>query len=121
MKTPLKTLATILSLALASVAQAGDLVVVSVVSPSVIVLGSKSTTAVTVHAEVKRSEVIADTVRLNGIRARSVFADSCGDLVAKFDIGLVKAIVEPPSATLTLTAELTSGGELTGTDTVPVR
>ncbi len=121
MKIGAQMLAGVASFVVAAVVIAADLTVVSVVSPSVLVLGSRTTSAVTVHAQIKRSEVLANSVRLNGIPATSVFADARGELVAKFDIGQIKALVTPPEATLTLTAERTDGSEITGTDVVPVR
>jgi len=48
-------------------------------------------------------------------------ADCRGELVAKFDEAAVKAIVEPPSATLTLTGMTIDGDEFSGSDTVKVR
>ena len=70
----------------------------------------------------KLSTVNAATVQLNGIPAKSVFADSRGELVAKFDIAAVKALAElSPELTLTLTADLKDGSEITGIDVVQVR
>ena len=111
----------IASLGLASVALASDPVDIYV-SPSVLVLQSKTASPITVHATVKLSTVNAATVQLNGIPAKSVFADSRGELVAKFDIAAVKALAElSPELTLTLTADLKDGSEITGIDVVQVR
>jgi hypothetical protein len=121
MKNRFAILLGVASIGLASVALASDPVDIYV-SPSVLVLDSRTTSPITVHAEVKLSEVNTDTVQLNGIPAAAVFADARGELVAKFDIFAVKALAqESPELTLTLTAELKDGSEICGIDIVPVR
>ncbi len=90
-----------------------------VVSPNTLILSSQGE-CVTVHAGIPYSTVDRSSVELNGIPARSTKPDSRGDLVAKFDIEDVKAMVTPPSATLTLTG-LADDGYFSGTETVTVR
>ena len=48
-------------------------------------------------------------------------ADSRGNLVAKFDIDAVKAIVEPGEATLTLTGAMLDGEPFAASDTISVK
>lgn len=121
MKTSGKWLAGLLSCVVVLAVWAQTVTVVSVVSPSVLVLASKSTVAVTVHAQVRLSLVQAGTVRLNGVAPYAVFADNRGELVAKFDLATIKAMVTPPEATLTLTAVMKDGSPLVGVDTITVR
>jgi hypothetical protein len=79
-----------------------------VVSPAMLVLKSKGPPAITLHANVPLPEVIPDSIRLIiqiqggyvAVPPVKVFADLCGDLVAKFDTAVVKDNVRPPSATL---------------------
>lgn len=92
------------------------------VSPNVLALTSRTTADLTVHADVKWALVDAASVTLNGLPALSVFADDCGDLVAKFDRDAVKALANgSPEITLTLTAVLMDGTEIVGSDTIRVR
>ncbi len=102
------------------------------VAPQVLVLGAVQAGQVTIHVEYPRAGVIADSVALtignHVIPAISVFADSTGELVARFSERAVKAVVGPPSATLTLTGKrtvLVEGNPVSetfiGTQTVPVR
>ena len=60
------------------------------VSPSTLVMGSQGVW-VTVHADVPYRVVDCASVTLNGIPVKAAFADNQGDLVAKFEIDLVKA------------------------------
>ena len=65
---------------------AEDPVVIDIqVSPNVINIQAP-VPSVTVHADIKLSLVaVKDGVTLNGVSASSIFADDCGNLVAKFD------------------------------------
>jgi len=90
------------------------------VSPATIVISSLGE-CLTIHTDIALSKVDRSSVTLNGLYPYAVFADARGQLVAKFDLDQVKAIVAPPSATMTLTGTTTDGTPLTGTDTVPVK
>ena len=95
--------------------------IVVAISPQTLLLGSEQGGSVVVHADIPYAEVDAATVALDGIAAASTKPDLCGNLVAYFDEAAVKAIVEPPSATLTLTGETQDGTPFAGSDTVQVR
>lgn len=92
------------------------------IAPQTLVLSSV-VPCVTVHTNLPISAVDDDaTVELGNedgdlIEATSTFADSRGNLVAKFTIEAVKEIVEPGSVTL----DLLVGGKLIGSDTITVR
>lgn len=93
------------------------------VSPSTINLAYEGT-VVTVHADIPYTGVVDASLHLNGVEVWYTKADSRGDLVAKFDVDAVKAIVSRPSAELTLSGVVeTAEGVLipfSGTDTVRV-
>ena len=61
------------------------------------------------------------TLELNGLAVAWTKADSRGNLVAKFDIDAVKAIVEPGEATLTLTGAMLDGEPFAASDTISVK
>ena len=87
------------------------------VSPQMIVLAK--VTAVTVHTNIPEASVADGTVTLNGVAPLDVWADDCGDLVARFavaDLGLV-----PGEVTLTLSGDYAAGGTFTATDLVRVK
>jgi hypothetical protein len=90
------------------------------ISPHALVFGSAGVW-VSVHAEIAYSSVARGTVELEGISARWTFPDSRGELVAKFDVDAVKAIVSPPSATLRLTGATVDGRSFSGSDTILVK
>lgn len=90
------------------------------VSPATIVISSFGE-CLTIHADIALSKVDRSSVTLNGLYPYAVFADSRGQLVAKFDVDQVKAIVAPPSATLTLAGLTTDGTPISGARTVPVK
>jgi len=104
---------------LATAVHGADATVPIVVSPSTINLQAAGEW-VTVHAEIDYSAVEGASVTLNGIPVQATFADSRGDLVAKFLVGDVRAIVEPGTAELTLSGTTRDGGTFSGTDTVKV-
>ncbi|MBN2445287.1 MAG: hypothetical protein JXO22_01075 [Phycisphaerae bacterium] len=84
------------------------------IAPQTLLLSQAQSGRVTVHTGVPfagQTDVV-----LEDIAAVSVYSDDCGYLVAKFDEDAVKAIVAPPSATLTLYIE----GVDVGSDTVRV-
>ena len=98
-------------------AEAFDLVIK--VSPSTIALGSDGGW-LTVHTNIGLGAVACDTLALNDIPVSWAKADSRGNLVAKFKLSEVKKIVQPPTATLTLTGEMKDGTPLAASDTVRV-
>mgnify|MGYP001332543064 CR=1 FL=1 len=91
-----------------------------VISPKTIALHSDAEW-VTVHTSLPLAQAAVDTLALNGLPVAWTKADAKGNLVAKFVMADVKAMVEPPSATLTLTGETIGGIPFAGTDTVTVR
>ncbi len=90
------------------------------VSPQMLILGMDQGGAVTVHTAIKYSQVEAGSVTLNGLAAESTWADSCGNLVARFSETAVEALVAPPSAVLTLEGVMVDGTAFAGSDTVRV-
>ena len=79
----------------------GDDVLIAI-SPHALVLKSPGT-VVSVHTNLPYGSVDRGSLELSGIPVSWTKADSCGFLVAKFDMDAVKKIVTPPSAELTLT------------------
>ena len=90
------------------------------VSPQTLLLGSDQGSWVTVHATIAYRDVDVASVALNGVPVAWAKADSRGELVAEFDEGAIKSIVEPPSATLVLTGNTKDGEFFSGSDTVRV-
>jgi len=91
------------------------------VSPQTLLLGSSQGGHVVVHTDgLPFTVVVGSTVTLNGIKAKSVGSDLCGDLVAYFDEDEIKAIVAPPSVVMTLEGLKTDGTAFSGSDTVKV-
>ena len=84
------------------------------ISPQTLLLDRTQSGNVTVHTYVAFTGQA--NVTLEGIEARVIYSDDCGNLVAKFDEDAIKAIVAPPKATLALSIE----GEHIGSDTVRV-
>jgi hypothetical protein len=104
--------------------QADDVEIGIQVSPSTILLNwkAKGDVRVTVHAEV--SFRLFDTediqVELGGIPASYIYSDARGDLVGKFEYALVKDLVGPGTATLSLKATAKDGTVYHGSDEVRV-
>jgi hypothetical protein len=90
------------------------------VSPNTIAMGSLGE-LVTVHTDIPLGLVDTSSLSLNGVEVAWTKADARGNLVAKFDLAEIKAIVEPPQATLQLRGLTNNGVEFSGTDTVTVR
>jgi hypothetical protein len=89
------------------------------ISPSTLNLDSNGRW-VTVHAEIPAAIVDRDSVMLEGISAGPVFADDCGDLVAKFPLEDIKDILTPSDyVELTLTGD-SEYGSFVGTDAIRV-
>ena len=89
------------------------------VSPGVISLASKAEW-VTVHADIPYSQVAGITVTLNGVGVEFTKSDDRGYLVAKFNSGDVKDILEVGMVDLVLSGETWAGTPFTGTDTIKV-
>ena len=103
-------------IALANKAVEGDPPAI-MVSPSVIVLEKVST--ITIHSNIPASDVESGSIDLNGTAPTSVGVDSCGHLVAKFevaDLGL-----EPGETTLTLCGVFEYSGAFCASDMVTVK
>ena len=84
------------------------------ISPQTFLLSMEQSGSVTVHTNIPL--VGSPTVTLEDVSAAAVFADSRGELVAKFSESAVEALVSPPTATLTL---YVNGVDI-GSDTVRV-
>ena len=110
----------------ASALLAGAIQISIKVSPHIIVMRSP-TDRLTVHTNIPFSTVNRGSVELivepNGasLNALTTFADDRGNLVAKFDLDVVKGMVAAPSATLTLGGYTTSGARFEGSETVQVK
>ena len=90
------------------------------VSPNTIAMDSLGE-LVTVHTDISLGLVDTSSLSLNGVEVAWTKADAKGNLVAKFDLAEIKAIVEPPQATLRLEGLTNDGIEFSGTDAVTVR
>ena len=77
-------------------------------------------TLLTVHTDIAWTLVDTSSLTLNGVAVAWTKYDAKGNLVAKFDLAAIKAIVECPEATLQLVGLTTDGTEFTGSDTVAV-
>jgi len=91
-----------------------------VVSPHTLVLSAPAAW-VSVHTNVPFGAVDRDTLELNGVPVAWTKADARGNLVAKFDVDDIKAIVEPGEVTLTLTGEMVDGQLIDASDTITVK
>lgn len=91
-----------------------------IISPNTFQLSMDQGGMVTVHTNIPYSAVVKPTVQLSGITNTFTKADSLGHLVAKFDEWTIKALVDPPSATLTLTGDYNDGTSFAASDTVQV-
>ncbi|MBN1569450.1 MAG: hypothetical protein JXA73_16510 [Acidobacteria bacterium] len=75
---------------------------------------------VTVHTNIDYDLVVGASVKLNGIEIDWWKSDDRGNFVAKFDVDSVKDIVEPGTATLTLTGDTKDGDHFSGTSTIKI-
>lgn len=90
------------------------------ISPQTLLLGSVQSGTVVVHTAIPYSTVDASSLKLEGICASGVGADSLGHVVASFPEDAVKDLVSPPGAVLTLTGSYRDGGSFAGSDSVRV-
>lgn len=105
--------------------QAGPVVstdgnVVMQVSPQVLVLREPGNW-LTLHAQIKLTDVAVDTVRINGMVPEVVTADNRGELVVKIDLDRIKPLAEPPSITITLSGETKTGDAFGASQAIAVR
>lgn len=115
------SIVTLAAILCAPLGYAQEIEVTIQVSPSTLVLDGPGK-YVTVHADISLSAVdTAKPVTLNGVDASSVFADDCGDLVAKFEQAAIENTVDKPSDTLTLVGTTVDGVTFSGSDTVMVK
>ncbi|MCW5552026.1 MAG: hypothetical protein KIS67_07650 [Verrucomicrobiae bacterium] len=91
-------------------------------SPAVVILDSVANgNCMTVHTDLRYSKVDrTQPIELNGLPATAVFSDSRGQLVAKFDLTVLKTMLTVPATTLTLTGRTTDGLQFIGADEVRV-
>lgn len=103
-------------------AQATPLEIEITISPRTLSLDSVAAcdVGVTVHADIPLADIDCATLELEGIPVVSTKADNRGNLVANFDRADIKAIVAPPSATLTFTGSKQDGTPIAGSDTIRV-
>jgi len=90
------------------------------VSPQTLILSLDQGGAVTVHTAICLTAVDTGSLSLNGVPAESAWADSRGNLVARFNEADVEATVAPPRAILTLEGAMTDGTPFAGSDSVRV-
>jgi len=95
----------------------GDGIQISV-APRAIVLGSP-VDSLTVHSNLPLDTVVAGSVAVNGVTNIGVWADDCGDLVARVALADLEGVA-PPRLTVTLTGTLTNGTPFAASDTVRV-
>lgn len=110
----------ITALAIGSMVSA-ELSVAVLISPHTLLLGTVQSTAVTVHAEIPYNSVETGTLTLGGVPATFAFADSRGELVAKFPEDEIKSLLAPGFQTLTLYGQTKEGEPFSGSDVVQAR
>jgi len=94
------------------------------VSPQNLILSQDQGGAVTVHTAIPYADVVPTSLLLGDLQgavaATGTWADSRGNLVARFNEAEIEAMVAPPSAVLTLSGVMTDGTEFAGSDVVRV-
>ncbi|MBM3495792.1 MAG: hypothetical protein FJX72_15925 [Armatimonadetes bacterium] len=90
------------------------------VSPATLQLGLDQGGRVTAHVDIQLSEVATSTVKMNGVPATSCFADTLGQLVAKFPETAIENTVSPGTALMTLEGATKAGVPFVGQCTVRV-
>ena len=106
-------------LVMANGASQGDGICITI-SPNTLVL-DEVTGCVTLHSNIPIGFVDRASLSLDGIAPYLTKSDNRGELVAKFDVDEVKAIVTPGQATLTLTGVLADGTIFSASDTIKVK
>lgn len=102
-------------------AVAADTLAIAIqISPSVLVVGS-SGDWVTVHTDLPLSLADPATLALDAVPAELVYADACGNLVAKFDRRTIESMVGMGTATLTLSGLTDDAVPFSGDDTITVK
>lgn len=93
------------------------------IAPSTLLIGVEQGGAVTVHTNIPFGSVDASSLALNGVAAGDdVFADSQGDVVARFSEAAIEAMATAPGTmTLTLTGSDTDGEAFEASSTVTVK
>ena len=109
----------LVGLAWANGAAAGDETCI-VISPKTLVL-SAPVAMVTVHSNIPYSTVDTTSLELDGVPVRYTKADSRGELVAKFLVADVEAILVSGEMTLTLAGSYKDGTEFSVSDTITVK
>lgn len=99
---------------------AADMGIDITVQPKVLVIVSESEW-LTVHTDIALSAVDTTSLMLNGLAVSWTKADAKGNLVAKFDVDEVKAMVAPGDVAFELTGLTNDGLSFSGTDTICVR
>ena len=99
---------------------AADMDINIIVQPKVLVIGSDSEW-LTIHTDIALSAVDTGSLMVNGLAVSWTKADAKGNLVAKFDVNEVKAMVAPGDVTFELTGLTNDGTSFSGTDTVCVK
>jgi len=99
---------------------AADMGINIIVQPKVLVIASESEW-LTIHTDIALSAVDTSSLAVNGLPVSWTKADAKGNLVAKFDIEEVKAMVAPGEVVFELTGLTNDGVSFSGTDTVCVK
>ncbi|MGI5816742.1 MAG: hypothetical protein ACOX9R_01460 [Armatimonadota bacterium] len=119
MRLTLLTLCLVMVLALTAYAVA-EMAVDIQVAPATIVLKAPCQW-VTVHADIAYGTVDPESVEINGLEADRVFADDCGNLVAKVDFTSAIEGMTPPAAQIILTGVTKDGEAFSGSSFVRVK
>jgi deoxycytidine triphosphate deaminase len=99
---------------------AADMDINIIVQPKVLVIASESEW-LTIHTDIALSAVDTSSLAVNGLPVSWHKADAKGNLVAKFDVNEVKAMVAPGEVVFELTGLTNDGVSFSGTDTVCVK
>jgi len=89
------------------------------VSPNVIVLAKVST--ITIHTNIPASTVVYDSLELDGASPTGIGIDSCGHIVAKFDVDDMGFTPGEGEVTLTLSGTYTDDDSFSAIDVVTVK
>jgi hypothetical protein len=97
----------------------GQIDIAVTVSPKTLNLASEGVW-VTVHADIRYRDVASVSVKLNEIAVAVTKSDDRGDLVAKFDLDVVKTTLSPGTVVLELTGKTVDGDSFSGKDVITV-